>query len=354
MARNNIIKIGNKFIGPNQPVFIIAEAGVNHNHQLDLALKLVDAAADAGTDAIKFQTFRAEQVVTEAGVMAEYQKKNIGKTESQLDMLRKLEFSESWYPKVIAHCKKRGIIFLSTPHGSFDSIDLLQKLGVPAFKFGSGDLTTLPILEYAAKFNKPIILGTGMATMAEVKEATNVMKKAGNSKIIMLHCTTNYPCPPEEVNLRTMQTMMNKLEVLIGYSDHTIGSQVSVMAVTLGACVIEKHLTLDNNMPGPDHKASADPTVFKKMVDEIRKVEVILGSSVKKPLPGEVKLQSIVRRSIVAVKDIKTGEKFSRNNIDLKRPGTGLASRYFSKVIGKKAKTNIKKDSLLTRELAGL
>lgn len=354
MKKNNTIKIGDKFIGPNQPVFIIAEAGVNHNHRLDLALKLVDTAADAGANAVKFQTFKAEQVVTETGVMAEYQKKNIGKTESQLDMLRKLEFSESWYPKVIAHCKKRGIIFLSTPHGSFDSIDLLQKLGVSAFKFGSGDLTTLPILEYAAKFNKPIILGTGMATMSEVKEAIRVMKKAGNSKIIMLHCTTNYPCPPEEVHLRAMRTMMNELEVLVGYSDHTIGSQVPVMAVTLGACVIEKHLTLDNDMPGPDHKASANPAVFQKMVNEIRRIETIMGSPVKKPLPDEVKLRSIVRRSIVATKDIKRGEKFSRDNIDLKRPGTGLSSRYFSKIIGKKAKADIKKDSLLTRELAGL
>lgn len=348
------MKIQDRRLGKGFPVFIIAEAGVNHNRRLDLALKLVDAVADTGADAVKFQTFRAEQVVTEAGVMADYQKKNIGKTESQLDMLRKLEFSESWYPKVIAHCKKRGIIFLSTPHGSFDSIDLLQKLGVPAFKFGSGDLTTLPILEYAAKFGKLMILGTGMATMTEVKETIKTIKKAGNSKIVMLHCTTNYPCPPEEVNLRAMQTMMRGLDVLVGYSDHTVGSQVPVMAVTLGACVIEKHLTLDNNMPGPDHKASADPTVFRKMVDEIRKVEVIMGSSVKKPLPGEVKLQSVVRRSIVAVKDIKKGEKFSRDNIGLKRPGTGLASKYFSRIIDKKAVADIKKDSLLTRGLTSL
>src|SRR3989344_3936024 len=229
------MKIQGRILGNSKLVFIIAEAGVNHNHQLDLALKLVNAAANAGADAVKFQTFRAEQVVTEAGIMADYQKKNTGKTESQLDMLRKLEFSEPWYPKVIVHCKKRGIIFLSTPHGSFDSIDLLQKLGVPAFKFGSGDLATLPILEYAAQFRKLIILGTGMATMVEVKEAIQVIKKAGNSKIVMLHCTTNYPCPPEEVNLRAMQTMMKELDVLVGYSDHTLGAQVPVMAVTLGA-----------------------------------------------------------------------------------------------------------------------
>lgn len=348
------IKIGNKVIGLNKPVFIIAEAGVNHNHRLDLALKLVDAAANAGADAVKFQTFKAEQVVTEAGIMADYQKKNISKIEGQLDMLRKLEFSESWYPKVIAHCKKRGIIFLSTPHGSFDSIDLLQRLEVPAFKFGSGDLTTLPILEYAAKYKKPMILGTGMATMLEVKEAIKAIKKAGNSQIVMLHCTMNYPTPPEEVNLRAAQTMMKELDVLVGYSDHTIGSQVPVMAVTLGACVIEKHLTLDNEMPGPDHKASANPDVFKKIVEEIRRVETIMGSSVKKPLPGEVKLQSIVRRSIVAVRNIKKGDKFSRQNTDLKRPGIGLAPKYFPKLIGKKSKNDIKKDFLLTKKLVGL
>ncbi len=347
------IKISNKKIGPGQPVFIIAEAGVNHNNQLDLALKLVDAAVYAGANAVKFQTFRAEQVVTEAGVMADYQKINIGKTESQLDMLRKLEFMEDWYPKVIAYCKKNGIIFLSTPHGSFDSIDLLQNLEVPAFKFGSGDLTTLPILEYAAKFNKPIILGTGMATMAEIKEAIKTIKKAGNSKIVMLHCTTNYPCLLEEVNLRAMQTMMKELDVLVGYSDHTIGSQVPVMAITLGALVIEKHLTLDNDMEGPDHKTSSNPEVFKRMVDEVRKVEVILGSSVKKPLPGEVKLQSVIRRSVVAVKDIKEGEKFSRKNVDLKRPGTGIQPKCYKEILSKVATRAIPKDALLTEEMIG-
>lgn len=351
MVKN--MKIGKKDVGYGEPVFVIAEAGVNHNNQLDLALKLVDAAADAGADAVKFQTFKAEQVVTEAGVMAEYQKKNIGKTESQLDMLRKLEFIEDWYPRVIAHCKKKGIIFFSTPHGSFASINLLQNLGVPAFKFGSGDLTSLPLLTYAAKFKKPIIIGTGMATITDVKEAIKAIKKASNSKIVMLHCTTNYPCPLGEVNLRAMQTMMKELDVLVGYSDHTLGSQVPIMAVTLGACVIEKHLTLDNAMPGPDHKASANPMVFKKMVDEIRMVEVIMGSPVKKPLSGEVKLQSVIRRSVVAVKDIKTGEKFSRNNIDLKRPGTGISPKRFNEIIGKIAAQTIPKDTLLIDDMIG-
>lgn len=343
------IKIGSRVIGPNKPVFIIAEAGVNHNGKLDLALKLVDAAADAGADAVKFQTFRAKEVVTKEGVMAEYQKKNTGRRNSQLAMLRKLEFGESWYPKIIAHCKKRGIIFLSTPHGGFNSIDLLQRLGVPAFKFGSGDLTALPILERAAKFKKPMILGTGMATMTEVSEAVRVINKAGNSKVVVLHCTSNYPCPPVEVNLKAMQTMMKRSDVLVGYSDHTLGSQVSVMATTLGACVIEKHLTLNNNMTGPDHKASANPVVFKKMIQEIRQVETIMGSPVKKPSLDEVKLQSVVRKSIVATKDICEGEKFSKDNIDLRRPGTGLQPRYYLQLIGSKSRKKIKAGTLIDK-----
>lgn len=344
------VKIGKKIFSNKSPVFIIAEAGVNHNGRLDLVLKLIDAAVDAGADAVKFQTFKAKQVVTSVGKMAEYQKKNIGKTESQVEMLRKLEFDESWYLKVIAYCKKKGIIFLSTPHGSFNSINLLHKLGIPAFKFGSGDLTSLPLLQYAAKFNKPIILGTGMATMAEVREAIRVIKKTGNSKIVILHCTTNYPCSAEEVNLRAMQTMMKECGTLVGYSDHTLGSQVPVMAVTLGACVIEKHLTLDNNMEGPDHKASANPEVFKRMVEEIRRVENIMGSSVKKPLLSETKLRLIIRKSIVAIKDIKKGEIFSSDNIGIKRPGTGLSPKYYPSILSKICLSNIKADTLISKK----
>ncbi|OGN02458.1 MAG: N-acetylneuraminate synthase [Candidatus Yanofskybacteria bacterium RIFCSPHIGHO2_01_FULL_43_42] len=344
-----IIKIRDHQLGYDQPVFVIAEAGVNHNQKLDLALKLIDAAADAGADAVKFQTAHAEQVVTATGEMAEYQKKNIGKSESQLEMVRKLLPPDDWYPKLIAHAKKRGIIFFSTPHGSFASVDLLEGLGVPAFKFGSGDLTNLPLLAYAAKLGKPIILGTGMATTAEVKEAVRTIYKAGNEQVIALHCTTNYPCGPEEVNLRAMQTMMKELPCLVGYSDHTLGSQVSVMATALGACVIEKHLTLDNNLPGPDHAASANPALFKQTVEEIRKAGMIMGSAVKKPGPNELQYIPMVRRSIVATKDIKRGEKFSRKNIDLKRPGTGLPPKAFDKIVGRIAARNITADSLIKK-----
>jgi len=343
------IKIGNKIIGKNYSTFVIAEAGVNHNGRLDLALKLVDKAKEVGADAVKFQTFKAEQVTIQNVEMAEYQKKNIGKNQSQIEMLKKLEFDEKWYPQIIKRCKEKNIIFLSTPHGGFESVDLLQKIGVPAFKFGSGDLTNLPLLKYTAKFKKPIILGTGMAKMEEVKEAIKIIKSVDNNKIVVLHCTTNYPCPSDEVNLRAMQEMIKELNVFVGYSDHTLGSQVPIMAVTLGAQVIEKHFTLDNKMQGPDHKASANPEIFKEMLSGIRKVEEILGSKEKKPTQSEIKNIEIIRKSVVAIADIKKGEKFSLDNIDIKRPGTGLAPKLFFQILGKKSKKYVKSDSLIKK-----
>ena len=344
------IKIGNKIIFNESPTFIIAEAGVNHNGRLDLALKLVDAAAEAGADAIKFQTFKAEQVVIRAGNMAEYQKKNIGKTESQVEMLRKLEFDESWYPKVITHCKKRGIMFLSTPHGHIESADFLHRLGVSAFKIGSGDLTNRPFLEHIARFKKPMILGTGMATLDEVRDAAGWIKRSGNDKVIFLHCTTNYPCLPEEVNLKAMQTIMKTLpNVLVGYSDHTEGSLVSTAAVVLGACVIEKHLTLDKNMGGPDHKASSNPEELRNTIQAIRNISVVMGSSVKQPTVNEKKVIPIVRKSIVLTLSIKRGERFTKENLSIKRPGNGIPPRYYKSLLGKSAKRDMAGGSLIKR-----
>ncbi|MFH1326442.1 MAG: N-acetylneuraminate synthase [Candidatus Falkowbacteria bacterium] len=345
-----MIKINSKTISYQSPVFIIAEAGVNHNGSLKNALKLVDVAVKAGADAVKFQTFKAEEVVIVKGEMAEYQKKNIGKTESQIAMLKKLELKEKFYQPIIQYCKKKKIIFLSTPHGGFKSVDFLQAIKVPAFKFGSGELTNLPLLQYAAKFNKPMILGTGMATLPEVKEAIKSIKAVGNRKIITLHCTTNYPCPFDEVDLQAIQTMMKKLDVLVGYSDHTLGTQVPIMAVTMGACVIEKHFTLDKNMPGPDHKASAEPVELKDMVDKIRKVEIILGSGVKHPNKSETPMIKTVRKSLVALTNIKQGETLTKRNIGIKRPGTGLAPKMYFKILGKKAKQDIKADSLIKQK----
>ncbi len=343
------VKIRDKLIDLNGPCFIIAEAGVNHNGRLDLALKLVDEAARAGADAVKFQTFKAEQVVTKQGKMAEYQKKNIGKKESQLEMLKKLELKEEFYKPIIRHCKQKNIIFLSTPHGSFEAVDFLQKLDVPAFKFGSADLTNLPVLKYAAKFKKPMILSTGMAIMKEVKEAIKCIRKTGNNKIVVLHSTTNYPCPFNEVNLRAMQIMMKELDVLVGYSDHASGIQVSLIAVSLGACLIEKHFTLNKSMKGPDHKASIEPKELKEMVKQIRNTEEILGSLIKKPTKSEIPMMKTVRKSIVSLKDIKKGEKFTKNNIGIKRPGTGLEPEYYFTILNKKAKKDIKADELIKK-----
>ncbi|MDO8667867.1 MAG: N-acetylneuraminate synthase [bacterium] len=331
--------------------FVIAEAGVNHNGSLDLALKLVDAAAFAGADAVKFQTFRAEQVVTTGGEMADYQKRNLGKKESQLAMLKKLELKEKYYPVLIQRAKDREIIFLSTPHGGFESVDLLQKLKIPAFKFGSGDLTNLPLLEYAAKFKKPMIISTGMSSLKEIKEATKAIKKAGNNQIIALHCTTDYPLAPENVNLRAMQTMMKELDVLVGYSDHTIDSRATLMAVTLGACMLEKHLTLDRKLAGPDHSASMEPAEFKKMVEQIRSVQEILGSPEKKFLKCEQQYVLVARKSLVASGIIKKGEKFTKNNLAIKRPGTGILPKRYEELLGKRAKVDIKKDRLIAEEM---
>lgn len=341
--------IGRHQIGYGKAVFVIAEAGVNHNGRLDLALKLVDAAAKAGADAVKFQTFKAKEVVTTSGTMAEYQKKNIGKSESQIAMLKKLELRDSFYRPLMKRCRERGILFLSTPHGGFGSVDFLAKLKLAALKFGSGDLTNLPVLAHAAKYRLPMILGTGMATFDEVKTAVKVIQRAGNRKIVMLHCTTNYPCPFDEVDLRAMQTMMRELDVLVGYSDHTQGIQVPTMAVTLGACVIEKHFTLSRKMKGPDHAASLEPDELADMVAAIRRVPVILGTAEKKPHASERTVTDIARKSVVTVKAVRKGERFTTENLGIKRPGTGIPPARYLDILGKRAKKDIDADTLIRR-----
>ena len=347
------IFIGNKKVSYGDRPFIVAEAGVNHNARLDLALQLIDAAAFAGADAVKFQTFKAEQVVTASGEMADYQKRNLGKNESQLKMVKKLELAEQHWPVLIQRAKEQGIIFFSAPHGHIASADYLQKLKVPAFKFGSGDLTNLPLLEYAAKFKKPMILGTGMGNLEEVKEAATAIKKSGNNQIIILHCTTDYPLAPENVNLRAMRVLMEELGVLVGYSDHTLGPQTAVMATAMGACMIEKHLTLDKALPGPDHAASMDPLEFQDMVRQIRKAEVILGSPQKKLLPCEKQYISVARKSLVVAEKIKKGEKFTLKNLTVKRPGNGMPPKRLKEVLGKKAIRTIPKDTVLKEEMYG-
>jgi N,N'-diacetyllegionaminate synthase len=344
-----IIRIGSREIGIGKPCFIIGEAGVNHNGQLNIAKKLVDAAVYAGVDAVKFQTFKSEGVTTRYAQIADYAKKNIRKNLKQLDMIKKYELSYEDFIVLKKYCDKKNIIFLSTPH-SFDAIDFLEKI-VPAYKFGSGDITNIPTLKYAAKKGKPIILGTGMATMKEVKQAVNTIKSEGNNQIIALHCTTSYPCPLDEVNLNAMITMQEKLDCMIGYSDHTLGVMVPIMATTLGAVVIEKHFTLNRNLPGPDHKASLEPKELKKMVTEIRNAEKALGIYEKKPTKSEEKLMKLVRKSIVAQEDIKKGSIIEKHMITFKRPGTGLPPTEINNIIGKKANRQILNDEIFKLDM---
>jgi N,N'-diacetyllegionaminate synthase len=352
-GHSNIMKtlrIGNKVIGEGNPVFIIAEAGVNHNGSLILAKKLIDVAKASGADAVKFHNFKPEEVVTARARMARYQERNLGQSQSQLEMIRGFALSNQDLMSIEVYCKKKGILFLSTPHGGFASVDLLAKLKVEAFKFGSGDLTNVPVLRYAALLNKPMIISTGMATMKEIHEAVTTIQKTGNKKIVVMQCTTDYPTAPEEVNLRAIQSIAKATDTLVGFSDHTRGAHASVMAVALGACVIEKHFTLDKKMKGPDHKASADPKELAEFVRILREGEHMLGSSKKAPTKSEKQYIPIVRKSVVARKSIRKGEYFTDENLTVKRPGTGLHPRNYFQLLGKQAKRNIPADKLLTQK----
>lgn len=331
-------------------VFIIAEAGVNHNQRLNLALKLVDIASDCGADAVKFQTFKAEDVVTAEGLMASYQRKNIGKQMSQREMLKGLELPEEFYRPIMERCDKRNILFMSTPHGGKPSVDFLEALGVLAYKIGSGDLTNYILLDKVARTGKTLILSSGMASIDEVKDAIQFVRLRGNSQIAALHCTTNYPCPPGEVNLLAMKTMMDELDVPTGYSDHTKGSQVAIMAATLGMAIYECHFTIDRTLPGPDHIASAEPDELREKIEAIRKVPVILGKREKMPNPGELSMLELVRRSIAATKDLEIGHIIEEDDLEAKRPGNGVSPTQYEKFLGKKLKRPLKIDQQITFE----
>lgn len=346
MEKIKEIKISNKKINEKSTCFIIAEAGVNHNGKLELAKKMVDKAKEAGADAVKFQTFISEDLVTRDIPMEEYQKRNTGKKETQLEMLKKLELSRKDFIELKKYCEKKGIIFLSTP---FDegSADFLEKLGVRAFKISSGDITDLPFLRHIAKKKLPMIVSTGASYLKEVKEAVLAIKKEGNNKIILLHCTVNYPCPPEEVNLKSMVTLGKEFNCLIGYSDHTFGIMAPIVSVALGAKVLEKHFTLSRELPGPDQKASLEPEELKEMIKIIRDTEKALGSFVKKPQKSEKEERKLGRRSMVARIDIPKGNKISREMLITKRPGYGIQPKYINLVIGKTARKKIEKDTLI-------
>lgn len=334
------VKIASKIIGQGHSCYIIAEAGVNHNGSLEIAKKLADVAYEVGADAVKYQTYKTENLVASGQNLFDYQKETVGNV-TQGQMLKKLELTEDEFNELARYCRDKGITFISSPH-SFEAIEFLDKL-VPAYKFGSGDLTNIPALEQAAKKGKPIILGTGMATMDEVKRALDTIRSQGNEKIIALHCTTNYPCPPEEANLNAMKSMMDELDCLIGYSDHTKGDEAAVASTALGAVMLEKHLTLDKGMEGPDHRSSLEPSEFKVMVEKIRLIEEMMGSDIKEPTDSEKKIINQVRKGIKAKKKIIQGQKISRKDIELMRPTTGLAPDRIDDVVGKKAKKDIAK-----------
>jgi N,N'-diacetyllegionaminate synthase len=329
-------------------VIIIAEAGVNHNGSIELAKQLVDVAADAGADYVKFQTFKAEKIASKSAEKAQYQKNITGNSESQLSMLKKLELSHDDHLVLIDYCKSKNISFLSTPF-DLDSIDLLKQLGITLGKIPSGEITNLPYLKKMATGFDELILSTGMANMKEIEDAINLIMSTGFSKekLIVLHCTTEYPTPFEEVNLTAMNSIQKAFGVRVGYSDHTKGTEVPIAAVALGAVIIEKHFTLDRNMEGPDHKASLEPDELKAMVSAIRNIEKALGDGVKRTTPSEAKNKDIARKSIVAARNIKAGEIITEKDIEIKRPGNGISPMRINEVIGKKALNDISEDALI-------
>ena len=327
-------------------VLIIAEAGVNHNGNLDLALKMVDEAKRAGADIVKFQTAIPEKVISKYADKAEYQKKTTGNEESQLEMCKRIHLKLSDYDIIKKYCEEVGIEFLSTPF-DLESIDYLEKLGMRLWKIPSGEITNLPYLIKIAKTGKPVIMSTGMAELKEVEEAVNVLKENGAGEIILLHCTTEYPAPFESVNLRAMNTLREKFGTEVGYSDHTVGFEAAVAAAVLGAAVIEKHFTLNHNMEGPDHKASLEPEEFEIMVNNIRLIEKALGDGVKQPAEAEKKNIAIARKSIVAAKDIKKGEVLTEDNITVKRPGSGISPMKWFEVLGTEAVRDFGEDELI-------
>lgn len=314
-------------------VYIIAEAGVNHNGQLDLALKLCDAAKEAGVDAVKFQTWKTENIVTAQARQATYQTENTGVEESQYDMLKKLELSYDHFRYIQDYCKKIGIDFLSTPDEE-ESLAFLVCLGLPLIKVGSGEVTNIPYLRKIGSQKKPVILSTGMSNLAQVATAYDTLLAAGAPSVALLHCTTNYPCPVDEVNLKAMCTLRDAFKCQVGYSDHTMGTEVPVAAVALGAEIIEKHFTLDRTMEGPDHKASLEPAELKVMVQQIRNIEAALGDGIKRPNKSESENAKVVQKSILARRPIKKGEVLTGDMLVAKRAGAGISSVYWDVVVG--------------------
>lgn len=344
------VRIGNRLIGAGAPVFVIAEAGVNHNGDLALARQLIDMAVEARADAIKFQSFHAETLVTPFSPKAEYQLQTTGGEESQLEMLRRLELSRPAHRELQDYCHQRGIMFLSTPFDE-SAVDFLDQLEVPAFKISSGDVTDIPLLEHVAKKGRPIILSTGMSEMGEVREAVRAIREGGCDELVLMHCVSNYPANPADVNLRAMKVMSTEFDVPVGYSDHTTGTEVALAAVALGACVIEKHFTLDRDLPGPDHRISLEPPELAHMVEGIRKVEAAMGDGRKTRAASEADTARAARRSLTAARDISAGTRLTRDLIAIQRPGTGLSPALLSSLIGRTVQVDVRAGSLFSLEM---
>ena len=347
---SKVLDIAGRKVGSGQPCFIIAEAGVNHNGDLSLAKQLVDVAVEAGVDAVKFQTFKAECISTSSAPKADYQRQTTDATKSQYEMLRSLVLSAEAHHDLKAYCQKKGILFLSTPFEE-ESADFLDALGVPAFKIPSGEINNLPFLEHVARKGKPMIISTGMSTLEEVEAAANAVRKTGNQDLVLLHCVSAYPADPKDANIRAMQTMAATFNLPVGYSDHTLGIEVALAAVALGACVIEKHFTLDRDLPGPDHRASLEPDELAELVRGVRIVEASLGHGRKEPAPSEANTAAVARKSIIAAKDIPAGTRLTGDVMAIKRPGTGLAPTMLSHLVGRITTRNIRAGTMLSLDM---
>lgn len=345
-----MIKIGDKFIGKGNPVYIVAEIGVNHNGDMKILKRLIDSASECGVDAIKFQKFKTEALVTKNAPKAEYQKITTDEKESQFEMLKRLELTESNLKELYEYAKSKDIEAFATPFDD-ESVDFLYDLGIKAYKVGSGDITNIPMLKKIARKKLPIILSTGMSTLGEIEEAISSIVEEGNDEIILMHCTSNYPTNENDVNLKAMNTMMTAFRIPTGYSDHTMGIAVSLAAVARGAVIIEKHFTLDRELPGPDHSSSLEPKELKELVNSVRVIERALGSSIKKPNKSEIEVKNVAQKSIVARTKIKKGEIIQEDMVTIKRPGGGIKPKYINLVIGREAKVDIKADTSITIDM---
>lgn len=335
-------------IGEEEKTFIVAEIGVNHNQDFNLARKSIIEAANAGADAVKFQTWKTENIITHDTEMAEYQKKNVSVETSQFDLLKTLELPYEWHFELKDLAEDNNLVFFSTMEDK-ESVDfLIEKLKIPLIKVGSGDLTNYPLLKYTAKFGIPMILSTGMANMGEIQDAVNVIKEEKNDKIVLLHCTSQYPCPYNDVNLSAMNSLKGCFKTIVGFSDHTLGIEMAIAARALGAVYIEKHFTLNKSLNGPDHSASLEPIHFKKLVEVIRNVEKGIGNGLKIPTSSELTNKKIVVRKIVASRDIKKDERLNETNLAFKRANFGLESKYFNLIRNKKANKPIKRNEIIS------